>query len=337
MPPRPEPEPEPEEEYVHIVDAQVQEAVRNASTVWVKELATSLLVKTLQDPNSAQEIAQQARQARQAQAAGGLAELLVPGVRVKALASGGSLPRNGEDVAWNRAVLIEAGAVQPLAQLLASPAKDVQFAAAAAISALSHDAEGVRQIAEAGAVGHLVRLLAVDSHDAQLSALSALRTLGCDHLQRQAIRQEGGIAHFVRLLESSSTVMQEAALSALWQLAFDSLGDQNRLAMQAAGCVPRVLKLLRSDDEEVRSSAETLLDLLGLEVDTALAEHNAQEEARLAMVQADYDSLDAHKRLKEQRSEEQQWRLDKVKKKKAEAAQKEAEKQEATRRMHGAF
>ena len=272
---QPEPEPE-EEEYVHIVDPQVQEAVRNASVVWVKELKTSLTFPTLLDPNSAQEIAQQARQAKQAQAAGGLADLLVPGVRIKKLASGGSLPRTGEDVEWNRAVLVAAGAVAPLAQLLASPATDVQFAAAAAISALSHDVEGLRQIAAAGAVGHLVRLLEVDFHDAQLSALSALRTLGCDRMQRQAIRQEGGIPHLVRLLDSQSAIMQEAALSALWQLAFDSLGDQNRLAMQAAGCVPRVLKLLQSDDDEVRSAAETLLDLLGLEVDDALAEQSAQ-------------------------------------------------------------
>lgn len=337
---------EEEEPYEHIVDPQIQEAVKNSAAVWVKELVTTLAVPTPENPNSGEEIALQARQSVQARAAGGLAELLVPGVRVKALASGGSLPRTGEDVAWNRTVLIEAGAVAPLARLLAAPARgtaagtsaarDAQFAAAAAISALSHDEEGRRQIVAAGAVGNLVRLLEVDSHDAQLSALSALRTLGCNREQRQAIRQEGGIPHFVRLLADPNPLTQEAACAALWQLAFDSLGDQNRLAMEAAGCVPRVLRLTLSADEGVRSAAETLVELLGLDKRSALAQIAAAEEAERAIIQSDYEKLEAEQRRKEQHREKERWLLEKEQKKKAEALQKEVDKLEATRRMHAA-
>jgi len=296
---------EEEEPYEHIVDPQIQEAVKNSAAVWVKELVTTLAVPTPENPNSGEEIALQARQSVQARAAGGLAELLVPGVRVKALASGGSLPRTGEDVAWNRTVLIEAGAVAPLARLLAAPARgtaagtsaarDAQFAAAAAISALSHDEEGRRQIVAAGAVGNLVRLLA-----------------------------------------DPNPLTQEAACAALWQLAFDSLGDQNRLAMEAAGCVPRVLRLTLSADEGVRSAAETLVELLGLDKRSALAQIAAAEEAERAIIQSDYEKLEAEQRRKEQHREKERWLLEKEQKKKAEALQKEVDKLEATRRMHAA-
>ena len=329
-------EKENEEPYVHMVDPVVREAVRNSATVWVKDLVTSSAVPTPQNPNSADLLRLQARQVVQARAAGGLAELLVPGVRVKALANGGSLPRTGEDVAWNRKVVIGAGAVPPLAALLESSARDAQFAAAAAIAALSHDEEGLRQIAQAGAVGSLVRLLEVDCHDAQMSALSALRTLGCNREQRQAIRQEGGILHFVRLLSDPSPIMQEAACAALWQLAFDRLGEENRLAMEAAGCVPRVLQLALSDDEGVRSAAEMLVELLGLDTSTALEQLAAATEAAEAVVQSDYDKLEAEQRRKEQRDQNERWLLEKEQKKKTEAAQKEREKLEAMQKMHAA-
>lgn len=325
-----------EEPYVHMVDPVVQEAVRNSTAVWVKELVTTLAVLTPENPNSAQVIAQQARQVVQARAASGIADLLVPGVRVKALANGGSLPRTGEDVAWNRTVIVEAGAVPPLVMLLRSSALDAQFAAAAAIAALSHDDEGLSQIVEAGAVGSLVRLLEVEYHDAQLSALSALRTLGCKREQRQAIRQEGGIPHFVRLLDDSSPLMQEAACAALWQLAFDSLGEENRLAMEAAGCVPRVLQLALSDDEGVRSAAEMLVEILGLETSTALEQYAAAAEAQEAMIESDYEKLHAEQRRIEQRAEKERWLLEKEQKKRVEAEQKEREKLEATERMRAA-
>jgi hypothetical protein len=332
-----QPEKEEEEEpYVHLVDPVIQEAVKNSTTVWVKELVTTLAVPTPQNPNSAQEIALQARQVVQARAAGGLAELLVPGVRVKALANGGLLPRTGEDVAWNCTVVIGAGAVPPLVKLLESSAREAQFPAAAAIAALSHDAEGLKQIVKAGAVGSLVRLLEVDCHDAQMSALSALRTLGCNREQRLAIRQEGGIPHFVRLLDNSSPLMQEAACAALWQLAFDSLGEENRLAMEAAGCVPRVLHLTLSEDDGVRSAAETLAELLGLDTNTALEQYAAATEAEQAVVKSDYAQLEAEQHRKEQRAQNERWKLEKEQKKRAGAAQKEREKLEATQRMHAA-
>ena len=54
------------------------------------------------------------------------------------------------------------------------------------------------------------------------------------------------------------------------------------------------------------------------------------------MVQADYEALDAEKRRKDKVIEDAHWRLDKEKKKLADAAKKEADKQEATRKMHAA-
>ena len=316
---------------------QIQETVRNVAKRQVKELIETLAVPTPPNPNSAQILALQQRQVRQHRAAAGLAALLVPGVRVRKLPNGGSVVRSGEDVAWNWGVLVEAGAVPPLVELLSSGVEQVCFAAAAALSMLSHHPEAQRQAADAGAVGALVRLLANDDEVMQLSSLSALRTLGIQRTQRQAIRQAGGIQQLVRLLDAANPVTQESACSLLWQLSSDrARGPENRHAMEAAGVVPRVLRLIASPDDEVRSAAALLIEMLGLDTKAELAAQYAAEKEAEMLLRADYQRLEVDAKIKEQRAAQEAWILEKERKRKAEAAQREAEKQEASRKLQEA-
>ena len=168
--------------------------------------------------------------------ANGIASLLVPGVRARA----GGAPRSGEDVEWNRAAIVDAGAVAPLSILLKAGAGSVRNAAVLVLSGLMyHDGARQQAIDSPGLLFTVVGMLRIDDSSARADALAMVRTLSIDYHNRQSIRQAGGLVSLVWLLDHphSTPREQEAAAATLSSLAAHStehlLGEQNRLAMTA--------------------------------------------------------------------------------------------------------
>jgi hypothetical protein len=169
--------------------------------------------------------------------------------------------------ALNKSVVVDAGAITPLVQLLGPdlPA-DLQVSAAGTLYNLAMhnlDADILNQdrIASAGAIPALVQLLRPDVQapaDVHTAAVRALCALSKDHAPNKAIvTSAGAIPIFVQLGPGSSEDAQEAVAVVLSILANDHTPRQ--AAIVAAGALPALEQLQNASSAGVQAAAARAL------------------------------------------------------------------------------
>ena len=134
------------------------------------------------------------------------------------------------DCPANKAGIVDAGAIKPLAQLLQCGSETAQEQAAAALRNLG--GHRTQRFVEEGAVAPLVALLGSGSARAREQAAAALRNFAAfEDGSRLAIVRAGAVAPLVALLRCRADSTVEEAAAALQNLARHPL---NRLAMADA-------------------------------------------------------------------------------------------------------
>ena len=134
------------------------------------------------------------------------------------------------DCPANKAGIVDAGAIKPLAQLLQCGSETAQEQAAAALRNLG--GHRTQRFVEEGAVAPLVALLGSGSARAREQAAAALRNFAAfEDGNRLAIVRAGAVAPLVALLRCRADSTVEEAAAALQNLARHPL---NRLAMADA-------------------------------------------------------------------------------------------------------
>ena len=176
----------------------------------------------------------------------------------------------------NRAAIADAGAIEPLIELLCSEDLEVQEEAAAALRSLALGQGAIRRrIVRAGSLPPLLAMLQLGSEDAASSGPSSAQLQRVRQMQRVRQRQEqaagllktlamhgesaaaivaaDGIPPLVALLESGDVGVQQDAAAALRNLA--ATCDASPAAIEQARGVGTLVGLLSSGNAEVQAAA----------------------------------------------------------------------------------
>ncbi|KAH8051606.1 hypothetical protein JL720_15093 [Aureococcus anophagefferens] len=139
------------------------------------------------------------------------------------------------------------------------------------------DARVRRDVAAAGVVGTVVSLLRDASADLRRGAA------GCSDAERRraaeqgAGRRRGCLDPLVALLNDGDARVAEEAAGCLWSLAID---DRNKVAIVAAGALPRLAMLLRESGDEPTKTVEHAAGVL--QNLAMLDEHQSRSTTRAA-------------------------------------------------------
>ena len=148
----------------------------------------------------------------------------------------------------NPGVLVQAGAVKPLVELLTSGNDGSQIYSASTLATIAASKQEYQiKIIEAGAIAPLVTLLRMGSNKAQLFAAAAIAELSEQRAQQDPIVKAGAVVPIVRLLRGGGDATEDAHLHAADAVA--NLSDTNPKAQKAffdAGVVPLLLAQLYS-------------------------------------------------------------------------------------------
>lgn len=157
-------------------------------------------------------------------------------------------------------IIVNAGAISPLVNLLSNGVLEVKKEAAKALSTLSL-ASPANQLAIASG---LVALLGAGSIEAQEHVTQLLLTLSYDDVNRFAISKAGAISRLVIQLRGgaqTSMKTQEISAAVLARLSGDS--DENVAAISAASGIRPLVALLTSDSTSGQAHAATVLADMG--------------------------------------------------------------------------
>ena len=150
----------------------------------------------------------------------------------------------GDDEAKKKRVLIvEAGGIAQLVQLLRDGSTESKSAAARALGNLACSDAYEVLIAEAGGIAPLVQLLRDGSADAKAVAAWVLRNLACDDVNQVRIAEARGIPPLVDLVRDGNAWANDEAFSALRNLARHN--DANAVAIAAAFSLEALVELTR--------------------------------------------------------------------------------------------
>lgn len=169
--------------------------------------------------------------------------------------------RNLSNIEAVEEALVEAGAVQPLVQLLASTSDHVHTCACVVLADLGLVPEHQAAIVDAGAIPHLVKLLASESSDVQLFACACIGILAYDSSKNQAaVLEARGLSPLISLLGSPLSCVQASAASSLQAVLADN--RPNQLHALSCDIITPLVGLLRSKQVAVHSSAARALEVL---------------------------------------------------------------------------
>ena len=173
----------------------------------------------------------------------------------------------------NRDMIVEAGAIVPLVQLLGSGSVALQQPAARALAYLAEGRSARAKIIAAGAMRPLLQLLRSSNLAAQLTAAMAVRVFAFE--EPDSVVAAGAIPLLVQLLTSSSEEVHWMASVSLYYLA----RNVNNIAQViAAGAIPLLAELLRtSGSTDVQREAARTLGTLALMAQSAVISAGAIE------------------------------------------------------------
>ena len=172
----------------------------------------------------------------------------------------------------NKAVIVRAGAIEPLVAMLRGGSAGAQEQAAGALSRLADNTDNGVAIAQAGAIEPLVALLKSGSEGGQEAAAAALCHLVeslTDADMQVAIVRAGAIEPLVALVRGDRAKAQEAAAFVLASLALHNADNQAAIAL--AGAVEPLVTMMRLGSPPARRAAIVALLPLASMADTLVA------------------------------------------------------------------
>jgi hypothetical protein len=190
----------------------------------------------------------------------------------------------------NRPAIADAGAIEPLVDLLGSDDPEMQEEAAAALRSLAVGQGAIRQrIVRVGALPHVLSMLRSGVEEVpagrspqsgrvaalrrvrqrQEQAAGLLKTLAMHRESANAIAASGSIPPLVALLESGDAGAQQDAAAALRNLA--STSDAAVAAVGEARGVPSLVALLSTPAADVASASAGALRALARDPEQAAA------------------------------------------------------------------
>ncbi len=161
----------------------------------------------------------------------------------------------------NVALIIAAGGVAPLVQLLSSSELELQANAAGAIQSICFQTEGRQYVRELGAIQMVLPLLGSESLKVQTRAVGAVHNISSEPEAIRVIRRLGGIAPLVSLLRAPSAAICGSAAGALQNLSRES--SARKEIRDLGGVVPLTDLLFGDDVQSQVCAAGAILNLLG--------------------------------------------------------------------------
>jgi hypothetical protein len=154
----------------------------------------------------------------------------------------------------NRELVVNAGGLPSLIDMLMNPSPEVPFmqsAAAACICNLAANINSKEVIATSGALEVLVVVLRSDNQAAAAQAAGALWSLCVDNDQnKQRVTDAGAIPHLIALLYAVDTFAQSQSAGALSECSIRN--DTNKRLISEHGAILPLVKMLRSQDLSVQ-------------------------------------------------------------------------------------
>jgi hypothetical protein len=154
----------------------------------------------------------------------------------------------------NRELVVHAGGLPSLIDMLKHPSPEVPFmqsAAAACICNLAANINSKEIIATSGALEVLVQVLRSDNQAAAAQAAGALWSLCVDNDQnKQRVADAGAIPHLISLLHAPDTFAQSQSAGALSECSIRN--DNNKRLISEHGAILPLVKMLRSQDLSVQ-------------------------------------------------------------------------------------
>ena len=154
----------------------------------------------------------------------------------------------------NRELVVHAGGLPSLIDMLKHPSPEVPFmqsAAAACICNLAANINSKEIIATSGALEVLVQVLRSDNQAAAAQAAGALWSLCVDNDQnKQRVADAGAIPHLIALLHAPDTFAQSQSAGALSECSIRN--DNNKRLISEHGAILPLVKMLRSQDLSVQ-------------------------------------------------------------------------------------
>jgi len=154
----------------------------------------------------------------------------------------------------NRELVVQAGGLPSLIDMLKNPSPEVPFmqsAAAACLCNLAANMNSKEIIATSGALEVLVDVLKSDNQAAAAQAAGALWSLCVDNdMNKQRVADAGAIPHLITLLYAPDTFAQSQSAGALSECSIRN--DNNKKLISEHGAILPLVKMLRSPDLSVQ-------------------------------------------------------------------------------------
>eukprot|EP00292_Cryptomonas_paramecium_P033445 CAMPEP_0113683348 /NCGR_PEP_ID=MMETSP0038_2-20120614/13244_1 /TAXON_ID=2898 /ORGANISM="Cryptomonas paramecium" /LENGTH=637 /DNA_ID=CAMNT_0000602669 /DNA_START=144 /DNA_END=2053 /DNA_ORIENTATION=+ /assembly_acc=CAM_ASM_000170 len=154
----------------------------------------------------------------------------------------------------NRELVVRAGGLPSLIDMLMNPSPEVPFmqsAAAACICNLAANLNSKEIIATSGALQVLVDVLQSDNQAAAAQAAGALWSLCVDNdANKQRVAEAGAIPHLVALLKVNDSFAQSQSAGALSECSIRN--DNNKRIISHNGAIQPLVKMLKSPDLSVQ-------------------------------------------------------------------------------------
>jgi len=154
----------------------------------------------------------------------------------------------------NRELVVQAGGLPSLIDMLVHPSPEVPFmqsAAAACICNLAANLNSKEIIATSGALEVLVDVLQSDNQAAAAQAAGALWSLCVDNDgNKQRVADVGAIPHLISLLNATDTFAQSQSAGALSECSIRN--DENKKLISDHGAIVPLVKMLKSHDLSVQ-------------------------------------------------------------------------------------
>jgi len=154
----------------------------------------------------------------------------------------------------NRELVVRAGGLPSLIDMLLHPSPEVPFmqsAAAACICNLAANLNSKEIIATSGALQVLVEVLQSENQAAAAQAAGALWSLCVDNdANKQRVAEAGAIPHLVALLKVNDSFAQSQSAGALSECSIRN--DNNKRIISQNGAIQPLVKMLKSPDLSVQ-------------------------------------------------------------------------------------
>ncbi|HVT62177.1 MAG TPA: protein kinase, partial [Legionellaceae bacterium] len=172
----------------------------------------------------------------------------------------------------NKAAIAQAGAIEPLIELLSDKNTKIRYHSARMLQYLIVAAENKATIARAGAIEPLIRLLSDSDTKIRKYAVGALMSLAISSKNRIPIAQAGAIEPLIRLFSDSDTTIRQYAVGALLNLAINS---KNQTIIAQSNTIGPLIRLFFDSNTVTRQYAVRAL--------MNLADHS---ENKITIIQA---------------------------------------------------